>query len=96
MTTVGEPTFLCVLTMGPDQCTFCGEWVHVEGGDILHNDQWFCSDECVEVIEAQRTAAEYRRTHGNSDWCKSCGFDRYEHADDCPATPVRVPQEETR
>lgn len=76
--------FLCVLTMPNDLCTFCGEWVHVEGGDILHNDRWFCSDECVETIEAQHAAAEHRRIHGAPDWCKACGFDRYEHADDCP------------
>jgi predicted nucleic acid-binding Zn ribbon protein len=75
--------FLCILGPTKDQCFFCGEWVHVEGGDILHNDQWFCSDECVEVIEAQRADAEHRRIHGSPDWCQSCGFDRYEHADDC-------------
>lgn len=72
-------TFFCLTVVPKDLCTFCGEWVHVDGGDILHNGRWFCSTDCVDELEKWDDKARNRV----SDWCPDCGYDRHEHAPDC-------------
>ena len=81
--------FVCVLTSdllvgdGFDPCLNCG------GSATLGGTQWavvtdlgrFCSEDCA--AEAEEFAARARKAAA-TDWCAECGFDRHEHAPDCP------------
>ena len=71
---------MCLLMQG-DECAVCGGWLHVDRrgghespiGRICHPD---------ELDDAFELAARGQR---RDDWCASCGFDNFEHADDCEA-----------
>lgn len=68
-------------------CLNCGGFTRSVDPDTgergpFDHDPRFCCEDCY--AEAQMFAERARR-EAASDWCPACGYDRHEHADDCPS-----------
>ena len=59
-------------------CLNCGGWLHRE--KIGGYDGQHCDQECAEEAAAFQAREKARWA---SNWCPTCGFDNWEHADDC-------------
>ena len=78
--------FICLLTPdllvqdGFDPCLNCGGSATLGRPQeaVVSDRGRFCSEDCAAEAE------EFAQQAKASDWCPSCGFDRFEHADDCP------------
>lgn len=63
----------CQMPMG--ECQNCGGWLHVERKGGV--DGRTCGDVC-------RIELEFFSRRGRvSDWCPTCGFDNFEHSEEC-------------
>lgn len=100
MTTAESTMFLCYPPEG--ECLNCGGSARVgifdEHGRLIGTTEpWecdhgtYCSEDCLteagEFIARQKAWYE----HQKSNWCGSCGYDNWEHADDCPLPPADRP-----
>ena len=74
-----EAAGMICLYFGPaDECRYCGGWTKAAGGPF-EGDPRFCSEDCF--TDAAERAREQERRRA---CCPQCGYDRQEHAPDCP------------
>ena len=69
---------ICLYFGDPCECQWCGGCTKAEGGPF-EGDSRFCSEDCA--ADAAERAREQERRRA---CCPRCGYDRQEHAPDCP------------
>jgi len=69
---------VCLYFGSGKDCRYCGGWLKAAGGPF-GADPRFCSEDCF-ADAMERDAREARRLA----CCPQCGYDRQEHAPDCP------------
>ena len=70
---------ICLYFGDPCECQWCGGCTKAEGGPF-EGDPRFCSEDCAADAAERAREQELRLA-----CCPQCGYDRQEHAPDCPA-----------
>ena len=75
-----EAAGMICLYFGPaDECRYSGGWTKADSGPF-EGDSRFCSEDCFADAAERAQEQELRLA-----CCPECGYDRQEHAPDCPA-----------
>lgn len=77
---------ICLLSTPAGMCCNCGdEGILLRGEQPIRNAAGltFCDVECADEFDTRQEREAHARA---TNWCASCGFDNWEHANGCPTT----------